>query len=89
MPALLETAVAGGVRAAIILSSGFAEAGPASDRITTGSDDADTVLASLVLYGVIALITSAAIAFAVGLTACWWPSRRAAAADPMDAMRAE
>ena len=29
VPALLETAVAGGVRAAIILSSGFAEAGPA------------------------------------------------------------
>ena len=37
----------------------------------------------------LALFSAAAIALAVGLTACWWPSRRAAAADPVEALRAE
>lgn len=51
-------------------------------------------VAGLQLVGVrshdpIALLTSAAVAFAVGLTACWWPSRRAACADPVEALRAE
>lgn len=34
----------------------FLEAGPAGDRVTTGSHDADTVRLALVFYGVIALV---------------------------------
>ena len=37
----------------------------------------------------IALLSPATIALSVGLIACWWPSRRAAAADPVEALRAE
>ena len=47
------------------------------------------VLVGVQPHDPIALLTSAAVAFAVGLTACWWPSRRAAAADPTEALRAE
>jgi predicted permease len=37
----------------------------------------------------IALLTAATLALSVGLIACWWPSRRAASADPVEALRAE
>jgi len=47
------------------------------------------VLVGVQPHDPVALLTSAAVAFAVGLTACWWPSRRAAGADPVEALRAE
>jgi len=47
------------------------------------------VLVGVPPHDPIALLTSTAVAFGVGLTACWWPSRRAAAADPVEALRAE
>lgn len=37
----------------------FLEAGPAGDRVTTGSDDANAVTIGLVFYGVVALVAGA------------------------------
>jgi ABC-type antimicrobial peptide transport system permease subunit len=36
-----------------------------------------------------ALVAAATISLGVGMTACWWPSRRAASADPIESLRAE
>ena len=47
------------------------------------------VLVGVPPHDPVALLSAAASAFAVGLAACWWPSRRAAAADPVEALRAE
>jgi putative ABC transport system permease protein len=47
------------------------------------------VLVGVPPHDPIALLASAVVASAVGLTACWWPSRRAAAADPVEALRSE
>ncbi len=47
------------------------------------------VLVGVQPHDPIALLAAALVAFAVGLIACWWPSRRAASADPVEALRAE
>ena len=47
------------------------------------------VLVGVQPHDPIALVSAATIAFAIGLTSCWWLSRRAAAADPVEALRAE
>jgi ABC-type antimicrobial peptide transport system permease subunit len=47
------------------------------------------VLVGVQPHDPLALLASALVAFAVGLTACWWPSRRASAADPVEALRSE
>ncbi|MBK5296099.1 MAG: ABC transporter permease [Vicinamibacteria bacterium] len=47
------------------------------------------VLVGVPPHDPLALLTAAAVALAIGLAACWWPSRRAAAADPVEALRAE
>jgi putative ABC transport system permease protein len=47
------------------------------------------VLVGVPPHDPVALLAAAAIALGVGLVACWWPSRRASSADPIEALRAE
>jgi ABC-type antimicrobial peptide transport system permease subunit len=47
------------------------------------------VLVGVQPHDPIALLSAATLALSVGLIACWWPSRRAASADPVEALRAE
>ena len=47
------------------------------------------VLVGVPPHDPVALVAAATIALGVGLVACWWPSRRAASADPIEALRAE
>ena len=47
------------------------------------------VLVGVSPHDPVALAAAATIALGVGLVACWWPSRRAASADPIEALRAE
>ena len=47
------------------------------------------VLVGVQPHDPIALLSAAALALSVGLLACWWPARRAASADPVEALRAE
>jgi predicted permease len=47
------------------------------------------VLVGVQPHDPIALLSAATLALSVGLIACWWPSRRAAAADPAEALRVE